>query len=52
MIKKVFSLNKALQLKTMGNFWLFTEPNYKNPKLKVFIFENTDKLNNDWKKLK
>ena len=51
-IKKVYSLNKALQLKSMGNNWLFTETNYKNNKLKVFIFENTKKINDDWKKIK
>ena len=52
MIKKVFSLNKVLQLKKLGHRWLFTEPNRNNPRLKVFIFENTYKLNKDWKKLK
>ena len=52
MIKKVYSLNKALQLKTLGNEWLFTEPNKKKPNFKVFVFEDTEKLNNDWKKLK
>ena len=52
MIKKVYSLDKALQLKTLGNEWLFTEPNKKKPNFKVFIFENTKKLNEDWKKLK
>lgn len=52
MIKKVYSLNKALQLKKMGNEWLYTEINHKNQNLKVFVFENTKKLNDDWKKLK
>ena len=52
MIKKVYSLNKALQLKTLGNEWLFTEPNKKKPNCKGFVFEDTEKLNEDWKKLK
>lgn len=51
-IKKVFSLNKALQLKYLGNNWLYTEENMKNKRLKVFVFENTKKLNNDWLKIK
>lgn len=50
-IKKVFSKNKAIQLVNMGNEILYTEDNVKNKKLKVFCFINTDKLNNDWKKL-
>ena len=52
MIKKVYSLDKALKLRSMGNYWLYTEPNRKFPYYKVFVFEDTEKLNNDWKKLK
>ena len=52
MIKKVYSLDKALKLRNMGNHWLYTEPNHKFPYYKVFVFEDTEKLNNDWKKLK
>lgn len=51
-IKKVFSKDKAIQLVSMGNKILYTEDNYKNSKLKVFCFINTDKLNEDWSKLK
>ena len=51
-IKKVFSLRKAIQLQEMGNRVLFTEDNLKNSKLKVFCFENNEKINNDWKNLK
>lgn len=51
-IKKVFSKDKAIQLVSMGNKILYTEDNYKNSKLKVFCFINTDKLNKDWAKLK
>lgn len=47
-IKKVFSLHKALQLKQLGNEILFIEENHKNKNLKVFCFENTNKLKQDW----
>ena len=50
-IKKVYSKDKAIQLVNMGNEILYTEDNYKNKRLKVFCFIDTDKLNNDWKKL-
>lgn len=50
-IKKVFSKSKAIQLVNMGNEILYTEDNLKNKKLKVFCFINTNKLNDDWKKL-
>lgn len=51
-IKKVYSMDKAIQLVNMGNSILYDEENYKNKKLKVFCFINTDKLNKDWKNLK
>lgn len=51
-VKKVFSKDKAIQLVSMGNKILYTEDNYKNNKLKVFCFINTDKLNEDWLRLK
>ena len=51
-IKKIFTLSKALELKKLGNDIIFTEPNRKFPHYKVFVFEDTEKLNNDWKKLK
>lgn len=51
-IKKVFSKDKAIQLINMGNKILYTEDNHKNIKLKVFCFVNTEKLNEDWKRLK
>lgn len=51
-IKKVFSKSKAIQLLNMGNKILYTENNAKNNKLKVFCFINTEKLNEDWSKLK
>lgn len=47
-IKKVFKLEKALQLKQLGNEILFTEPNNKNNNLRVFCFKNTSKLKQDW----
>lgn len=51
-IKKVYSMDKAIQLVNMGNSILHYEENHKNKKLKVFCFMNTDKLNDDWKRLK
>ena len=50
-IKKIFTLSKALELKKLGNDIIFTEPNYKNKKLKVFIFEYTEKFKQDWKNI-
>ena len=51
-IQKIFSKRVAIQLLNMGNTILFTEQNKKFPKLKVFCFVNTDKLNNDWNTIK
>ena len=51
-IQKIFSKKVAIKLVSMGNQILYTEPNKKFPKLKVFCFVNTDKLNNDWNSLK
>lgn len=48
-IIKIFKLHKAKQLKDMGNNWLYTEPNYKRKGFRVFCFEETEKLNKDWK---
>ena len=48
-IKKIFTLDIALQLKDMGNEILFTEPNKKYPNLKVFVFRDTDKFRKDFK---
>ena len=50
-IKKVFSLQKAIQLVNMGNKIIFTEDNWKNRRLKVFCFEDNEKLKEDWDKL-
>ena len=50
-IKKIFTLEKALKLKKLGNEILFTEPNYKYKNLRVFCFEDTIKLRHDWLKI-
>ena len=43
MIKKVYSLDKALKLRNMGNYWLYTEPNHKLAYYKVCVGEDTEK---------
>lgn len=48
-IKKIFSLDKAIQLETMGNKILFNEKNKKFPQYRVFCFIETEKLIEDWK---
>ena len=50
-IKKIFTLDIALQLKDMGNEILFTEPNKRYPNLKVFVFRDTDKFRKDFKSI-
>ena len=50
-IKKIFTLDIALQLKDMGNEILFNEPNKKYPNLKVFVFRDTDKFRKDFKSI-
>lgn len=46
-MKKIFSLKLANELMRKGNKVVDIEINTKNPKLKVFLFEDTDKLRND-----
>ena len=48
-IKKIFSLDKAIKLRNMGNEVFFKEPNKKYPQYKVFCFIETDKFVKDWK---
>ena len=50
-IKKIFTLDIALQLKDMGTEILFNEPNKKYPNLKVFVFRDTDKFRKDFKSI-
>ena len=50
-IKKIFTLDIALQLKDMGNEILFTEPTKTYPNLKVLVFRDTDKFRQDFKSL-
>lgn len=52
MIQKIFSLDKAIRLKEMGNQILYDEPNKKYPQYKVFCFIKDEKFINDWNKIK
>lgn len=49
-IKKVFKLKIAIKLMNMGYTVLFTEPNLKNNKLKVFCFIDSVDLEIDFAK--
>lgn len=51
-IQKIFSKRVAIELLNMGNKVLYTEPNKKYPKFKVFCFINTEKLQVDRTKIK
>lgn len=51
-IQKIFSKRVAIELLNMGNTVLYTEQNKKYPKLKVFCFINTEKLQVDRNKIK
>lgn len=46
-IKKIFKKSMAINLIRMGNELKNTEPNLKNPKFTVFIFNKTRKLLKD-----
>lgn len=46
-IYKIFSKNKALELISMGNRNIYTEPNWRRPWFVVFCFEDTSKLHDD-----
>ncbi|WP_102400477.1 DUF5659 domain-containing protein [Haloimpatiens massiliensis] len=46
-IKKIFKKSMAINLIRMGNELINTEPNLKNPKFTVFIFNKTRKLLKD-----
>ncbi|WP_416434093.1 hypothetical protein [Priestia megaterium] len=45
--KRVFTLNVALKLKNMGHEIVRDEPNFKNEKLKVFVFKATKEFYKD-----
>ena len=51
-IKKIFSLDKAIKLKEMGNDVFFKETNKKYPQFKVFCVIETDKLLRDFEKIR
>jgi len=46
-IFKIFKREIALNLISMGNKLIYTEPNRRKNWLVVFCFEDTDKLHND-----
>lgn len=48
--REIFKKSLADELKKRGHKCK-TRDNYKNPKFKVFIFENTEQLNKDWSEL-
>ena len=51
-IQRIFSKRIAIELSNMGNKILYTEKNKKFPKLKVFCFINSEKLQEDRSKIK
>lgn len=50
-IFKVFKREMALDLITMGNNLIYTEPNRQKSWLVVFCFEDTEKLHEDISKI-
>lgn len=49
---KVFKRQFAFDLKDKyGINWVSTEPNYNNPKLRVFLFEKNERFNNAFQKI-
>lgn len=46
-VKKIFSREIALELKTKGHELLYTEPNREKVWLSVFCFKETKELLND-----
>lgn len=46
--KMVFSRRIASELRKQGFKMIKTIPNHNNPKLDVYIFEDTPELNNAW----
>lgn len=49
--KLVFSRHIAAELRKQGFPLLRTIPNHNNPKYDVYIFEDTDELNNTWENI-
>lgn len=44
MLKKIYNKGVAYELRKLGERILFTEPNYKNILLDVYVFEYTDTI--------
>ncbi|MDC7762660.1 hypothetical protein POL82_04250 [Priestia aryabhattai] len=45
--KRIFTLNVAKKLKNMGHKIVRDEPNFKNEKLRVFVFKATKEFYKD-----
>lgn len=50
-LKEIFKKSIAMQLRDMGNPIYDAKANLKNPKMVVYIFEDTEKLERDFKKI-
>ena len=49
--KLVFSRRIAAELRKQGFPLLRTIPNHNNPKYDVYVFEDTEKLNEQWENI-
>ena len=49
--KEVFKKSIAMQLKELGNPICDAKANLKNPKMVIYIFEETDKQREDYDKI-
>ena len=49
--KEVYKKSIAMQLKELGNPIYDAKANLKNPKMVIYIFEETDKLREDFDKI-
>ena len=49
--KLVFSRRIAAELRKQGFPLLRTIPNHNNPKYDVYVFEDTENLNNQWENI-
>ena len=49
--KEIYKKSIAMQLKELGNPIYDAKANFKNPKMVIYIFEETDKLREDFDKI-
>lgn len=49
--KLVFNRRIAVELRKLGYEIIDTQPNHNNPKLDVYVFEDTEALNKDFTKV-